>query len=131
MCEDETHTHTHILEETSTSLCLNFHRSTFLLWPISRNLILYVFSRGHYITVVHGCRMNIELNPLAISPPASSLFLAGHLMGAESYVHFTFLWWHLPTEWVMKKINFKCLFSLPSYLLLLFIVYLSQSVFLL
>lgn len=104
-----------------------FRRSLFPLWSISRNLFIYASLRGQYITVVHGCGMSVELNTLAISPPASSLFLAGHLMGAESFVYFTFLQWHLPTEWVMKNVNFKCLFSLPSYLLLS-IVYLLQSV---
>jgi len=79
MCEYETHTHTYILEETST----------FPHLPISRNLILS--SREHYITVIHGCRMSTELNPLAISSLPSSLFLAGHLMGTESFVYFTFL----------------------------------------
>lgn len=74
--------------------------------------------------------MSVELNPLAISLHASFLFLAGHLMGAESFVYFTFLQWHLPTEWVMKNVNFKCLFSLPSYLLLLSIfLSLTVSVF--
>lgn len=65
-------------------ICLNshtLHRSSFTLWPISRNLILYASLRGQYITVVYGYEMSVELNTLAISPPASSPFLAGHLRG--------------------------------------------------
>ncbi len=112
------------------NFCLNshtLHRSSFTLWPISWNLILYASLRGQYITVVYGYEMSVELNTLAISPPASSPFLAGHLRGAESFVYFNFLQWQFPTEWVMKNVTFKCLFLLPSYLLLLSVVYLSQS----
>ncbi len=97
----------HIREETNLFDSHTLHRSSFTLWPISRNLILYASLRGQYITVVYGYEMSVELNTLAISPPASSLFLAGHLGGgAESFIYFSSV---VSSHWVGNE---KCHFQM-------------------